>query len=67
MQFMLYSPKQKYQGNYDWTAEIEANKTWIDVSPLTGKANEEVTVQVTVQPVQSTLAKFKVGFEPVTR
>lgn len=37
----------KVQGNYDWTAEVEANKTWIDVSPLTGKANEEVTVQIT--------------------
>ena len=39
----------KVQGNYDWTAEVEANKTWIDVSPLTGKANEEVTVQVTAE------------------
>ena len=39
----------KVKGNYDWTAEVEANKTWIDVSPLTGKANEEVTVQVTAE------------------
>ena len=37
----------KVQGNYDWTVEVESNKTWIDVSPLTGKANEEVTVKVT--------------------
>ena len=38
----------KVKGNYDWTASVSGeNSSWLDVSPLTGKANEEVTVTAT--------------------
>lgn len=38
----------KVKGNYDWTASVSGeNSNWLDVSPLTGKANEEVTVTAT--------------------
>lgn len=40
----------KVKANYDWTAEVSGtNSDWLDVSPLTGKANEEVTVTVTAE------------------
>lgn len=40
----------KVKGNYDWTADVSGqNSSWLDVSPLTGKANEEVTVTVTAE------------------
>lgn len=38
----------KVKGNYDWTAEVSGeNSGWLEVSPLTGKADEEVTVTAT--------------------
>ena len=38
----------KVKGNYDWTAEVSGeNSSWLEVSPLTGKADEEVTVTAT--------------------
>ena len=40
----------KVKGNYDWTLEVSGtNTSWLDVTPASGKADEEVSVTATAE------------------